>query len=271
MQDSVYRIDVTDPFSNTFSSAPFPVLALSPVAENFLRGQSVSMQVQNIYAGKKLRRFIMPVFDTTSFYVNPDAKYLLDDYKRFTTVEEVLREYVSLADVKKRNGNFHFELYNYAHNLMNRNDPLVMLDGVPVFDFNKFMEIDPLKLYKVEVLNRRYFLGKSIFNGVLNWASYKGDLAGYDPGPHATIMDFEGLQAEREFYSPSYATENQQSNHLPDFRNVLQWMPAIKIVPGAAREINFYSSDLAGKYMVEVQGISKNGACGSKIFTFEVK
>ncbi|MEO8569683.1 MAG: hypothetical protein ABI419_11115, partial [Ginsengibacter sp.] len=106
---------------------------------------------------------------------------------------------------------------------------------------------------------------------ILNWTSYQGDLAGYDPGPHATIIDFEGLQKEREFYSPSYATKEQLTSHLPDFRNVLQWKPNIKIEPGVTKEIDFYSSDLMGQYMVEVQGISKNGMYGSKVFTFEVK
>ena len=271
MRDSIYRIDATDPFSNTFSSTPLPEFNLLSGTGNSLRKQSVSMQVQNVYSGKKLRQFIVPNFDTTAFYLHPDEKYLLDDYTRFTTIEEVLREYVTMADVKKRDGNFHFSLFDFASNLMLKSDPLMMLDGVAIFDFNRFMELDPLKLYKLEVLNRRYFLGNSIFYGVLNWASYKGDLAGFDPAPHATILDYEGLQTEREFYSPEYATEEQQSSHLPDFRNVLQWTPHIKIVPGTTKEINFYSSDLPGKYLVEVQGISKNGLCGSKVFTFEVK
>ena len=207
---STYRVDVTDPFSNSFSHTLFPAFTLRPSIENSLRQQSISMQVQNIYSGKKLKQFIAPNFDTTSFYLHPDVKYLLDDYTRFSTLEEVLREYVALADVRKREGNFHFELYDFASNLMFKNDPLVMLDGVPVFDFNKFMELDPLLLYKVEVFNKRYFLGASVFNGVLNWTSYKNDLAGFDPSAHATIIDYDGLQTEREFYAPRYETEEQR-------------------------------------------------------------
>ena len=270
-KDSTYRVDVTDPFSNSFSHTLFPAFTLRPSIENSLRQQSISMQVQNIYSGKKLKQFVAPNFDTTSFYLHPDVKYLLDDYTRFSTLEEVLREYVALADVRKREGNFHFELYDFASNLMFKNDPLVMLDGVPVFDFNKFMELDPLLLYKVEVFNKRYFLGASVFNGVLNWTSYKNDLAGFDPSAHATIIDYDGLQTEREFYAPKYETEEQRSGHLPDFRNVLQWNPHIKIAPGSRKEISFYSSDITGKYLVEIEGISKNGMCGNKIFTFEVK
>ena len=271
MRDSMYRIDITDPFSNNFSGIAFPAFTLHQGDATSLREQSISMQVQNIYSGKNLKHFIVPAMDTSTFYIHPDEKYLLDDYTRFTTIEEILREYVILADVKKREGKFHFNLFDFANHQMFKTDPLVLLDGVPVFELNKFMLTDPLKLYKLEVLNRKYFLGNSIFNGVLSWTSYKGDMADYDPGPHATVIDYDGLQMEREFYSPVYTNEEQRSSHIPDFRNVLLWSPNLKIAMGASDEISFYTSDFAGKYVVQVQGITKSGLCGNKVFTFDVK
>ena len=271
IKDSIYRIDVADPFSNNYSGTPVPDFILQQKSANALLEQSISMQVQNIYAGKSLKHFILPSIDTTAFYVNPDAKYLLDDYTRFTTIEEVLREYVRLVDVKKGEGKFRFSILDIINHEFFKNDPLVLLDGVPVFDINKFMLVDPLKLNKLEVVTRKYFLGHSLFNGILNWTSYKGDMADYDPGIHAIRIDYDGLQLERQFYSPVYMKDDQESSHLPDFRNVLLWSPNIKIAGGGSKEINFYTSDFPGKYAVQVQGITKNGLCGNKVFTFEVK
>lgn len=270
MQDSEYRIDITDPFSNNFSGTPFPVFTFNQAHANSLREQSVSMQVQNIYSAKNLKHFNVPAMDTTAFYIHPDQNYLLDNYTRFTTIEEVLREYVIMVNVRKREGRFHFSLFDFAFQQMFNKDPLVLLDGVPVFDLNKFMLTDPLKLNKLEVLNRKYFLGSSIFEGILSWTSYKEDMAGYDPGAHATIIDYEGLQPEREFYTPVYTTEDQQSSHIPDFRNVLLWSPHIKIAGGSSKEINFFTSDIPGKYMVLIQGISGSGLAGFATTTFIV-
>jgi hypothetical protein len=271
MRDSVYRIEIADPFSSNFPPEPVPVFTVNLADTTSIREQSISMQVQNIYSGKKLQHFIVPVIDTTAFYIKPDGKYLLDDYTRFTTIEEILREYVPLVDVKKKEGVFHFNLFDFANRQMFKTDPLVLVDGVPVFDLNKFMLTDPLKLNALEVVNRSYFFGSSVFKGILDWTSYRGDMAGYNLGPYATIVDYDGLQAEREFYSPSYVTEDQLLSHLPDFRNVLLWSPNIKIASGASREINFYTSDLPGKYAIQVQGINKNGLSGVNVFTFEVK
>ncbi|MEO6329505.1 MAG: hypothetical protein ABIO55_11250 [Ginsengibacter sp.] len=269
-RDSIYRIEMTDPFSNSFSGTPLPLFSLQKSNSDNLLKQSIGMQVQNIYSGKKLRNFLLPVADSTPFYITPDAKYSLDNYTRFTTLEEVLREYVILVDVRKRDGRFHLNVFNLAAKQLFKNDPLVLLDGAPVFDLNKFMLLDPLKLNKLEVLNRKYFLGSSTFDGVLNWGSYKQDMAGYDQGLHAAIIDYDGLQLKREFYTPVYTDENQRSSHLPDFRNVLLWSPNIKIAPGESKTINFYTSDVTGKYAVHVQGITKNGLCGSKVLFFEV-
>ena len=270
-RDSLYTIAIRDPFSNEFSGRPVPLFTLQQNTAASLLQQSISMQVQNIYSGKNLKQFIAPVVDTTPFYITPDAKYVLDNYTRFTTIEEILREYVIQADVKKREGRFHFSLVDLAERLMFKTDPLVLLDGVPVFDLNKFMLVDPWKLNSLDVINRKYFLGPSMFEGILSWTSYKADMADYDMGAHAAIIDYDGLQLEREFYAPVYATAEQQSSHLPDFRNVLLWSPHIKIAVGASTEINFYTSDLPGKYAVQVQGISASGLCGNQILTFDVK
>jgi len=268
--DNLYRIDITNPFSDKFSDTPYPAFTVPQNTGNTLLEQSVSMQVQNIYSGKNLKHFNIPVIDTTAFYLKADAKYKLDNYTRFTTMEEILREYVILVDVRKREGKFHLNAFDLANNQMFKTDPLILVDGVPVADPNKFMLTDPLKLNTLEVVNRRYFLGNSTFQGILSWTSYKGDMADNE-AMNATLIDYDGLQLEREFYAPVYTNAIQESSHLPDFRNVLLWSPNIKIAGGESKEINFYTSDLPGKYAVQIQGITKGGVCGSKVLIFEVK
>ena len=55
--ESIYRIDIDNPFSNTFSSTPVPAFHLPKEYSNTLTEQSISMQVQNIYSGNKLPKF----------------------------------------------------------------------------------------------------------------------------------------------------------------------------------------------------------------------
>jgi hypothetical protein len=147
----------------------------------------------------------------------------------------------------------------------------VLLDGVPVFDIDKLMNYDPLKIRKLDVVSRMYFLNNMFFEGVVNFTTYKGNLEGYELDPHATVIDYEGLQLQREFYAPVYDTREQAESRLPDFRNLLYWSPQIKTNNAGKQEVSFYSSDLPGKYAVVLQGLTADGKAGSQQIQFEVK
>lgn len=271
LRDSMYRIDVQNPFSEKYTSDSIERFSLPVNNSTTLTEQSVATQVQNIYTGNKQRQFSDAGFDTSLFYAKPDLSYLLDNYVRFTTMEEVLREYVQLVNVRRHGGKYHFALFDNNAQRMMDGDPLVLLDGVPVFDMDKMIAYDPLKVRKLDVLTRRFYFSHSVYDGVLNFVTYKGDLPGYELDPKATVFDYESLQSKREFYSPKYETDMQAASHLPDFRNVLYWSPDLKLTASNASKVEFYTSDKKGRYVAVVQGIDANGKCLTGVRYFEVQ
>jgi hypothetical protein len=186
-------------------------------------------------------------------------------------MEEVMREYVVLMLVKQQRGHYHLPLFELPYNQFFETDPLILLDGVPIFNIDSLMVLDPLKIRRLETLQRKVFMGGTYFPGIMNWTTYKGDLGGFILDPHSTVVDYEGLALQREFYSPNYAMSEQLESHLPDFRNVLYWSPAVPIDGTGKGRLSFYSSDLPGKYMVVVEGIAADGTAGSGVVGFEVK
>jgi hypothetical protein len=269
--DSLYRIEISNPFAQDFSPEAFPHFSLAGNLHHSLLNKSISMQVQNAFAEEKRNRFHSPKVDSTVFYFSPDRKYLLDDFTRFPTVEEVVREYVPEVAVRKRKGKLHFLVFDKRNDLFFETDPLVLLDGLPVFDNQKIFAFNPLKIKKLEVISSRYILGPLAFNGILNFSTYTNDMAGFEINPATVVLAYEGLQLQREFYSPVYETEEQLKNRLPDLRNMLYWDPAIFTDVNGKKQISFYTSDMSGTFIGVIHGISKNGLSGSQTFTFEVK
>lgn len=268
-RDTSYHIDIQNPFSEQFSKTALPAFELTPDMQKPLELQNVAMQVQNIYAGSKTKQFYEPYIDSTGFYGKPDKVYRLDDYTRFTTMEEVLREYIREVNVFHPHKTFQIRIIGDKGFL--DSDPLVMLDGIPIFDMNKVMAIDPLKIKRLDVIKDRYFWGPADAEGILSYASYKSDLAGVEVDPHAVVMDYEGMQLQRVFYSPAYDTDAQVSSHTPDFRNLLYWAPTLKTNAVSKNQISFYTSDAEGEYIAVIQGMTANGESGSQSFTFNVK
>ncbi|HEY4109447.1 hypothetical protein [Puia sp.] len=270
--DSQYKVDISNPFSEEYSTATFAPFIVPQTYTSLLTDRNISSQVLNRYAGLRLKQFRVPIADTGAFFYRPDYTYLLDDFVRFTTMEEVMREYVTLMYVRKREGHFHLPLFNLSYAAQSfENDPLILLDGVPIFDIDKLMALDPLKIRKLETLQHLFFLGGANFEGIMNWTSYKGDLAGYILDPRAVVVDYAGLELEREFDSPSYATPEEAASHLPDFRNVLLWSPSVTTDGKSRKPLSFYSSDIPGKYIVVVEGLAADGTPGTGIAGFAVK
>ena len=85
------------------------------------------------------------------------------------------------------------------------------------------------------------------------------------------ILDYDGLQKQRIFYSPQYKTDKELQSRLPDFRQVLYWSPDINTNAQGKGQISFYTGDVPGKYLVQLQGISKNGEAGSNSFILNVE
>ncbi|HKP32429.1 MAG TPA: hypothetical protein VJT83_06865 [Chitinophagaceae bacterium] len=270
--DSVYRIEVQNPFSEKFSNVQLSSVNLDPSMNAQLVNHVKGTQVQQAFHTDKRQQFFSPDLpDTTGFYGNGTTTYMLDDYTRFKTMEEVMREYVAEVQVRKTRGSFHFNVMNVPYKLYFENNPLVLIDGVPVFDMNKFIALDPLRIKRLDVVSRKYHFGSFGFDGIISARSYLGDMAGYPLDPNALVLSYEGLQLEREFYSPVYETRDQVESRMPDFRNVLNWEPSVPTDSTGKAHLSFYTSDQPGTYAIVIEGITPDGQAGRSIKYFTVK
>jgi hypothetical protein len=270
LADSNYRIVIDNPFSEIYSQAKIQPLSLQTSQAGSILLRSIGAQAENSYQPEKEENFALPVsYDTTGFTGVPSKTYYLDNYTRFPTMEEVMREYVKEVHVRNRQKNFHYEVFNAPDISYFSAEPLVLIDGVPVFNVNKIIELDPLKIKKVDVVTNRFFAGGHQYDGIVSYSTYNDDLDGYQLDPNSVVVEYEGLQFKREFYLPQYETPGQASGRIPDYRNVLYWSPDVYTTNGK-QDVSFYTSDIPGKYIVVVQGISSTSLVGYAAATFTV-
>ena len=267
--DTISIIDIKSPFTEKFNAFNYPEVTFKPGQLRELQNYNLSLHVQNTYSANQLKNFIPQRVDTIPFFGKPDKTYILNDYTRFEKMEDVLREYVSEVFISKTQKDYHIKILGKV-DFLNEN-PLILLDGVPYLDMNKVMEIDPKKVKKLEIIRDQYYYGPSFFEGILNFTSYKTNFGSSYINPNAVVLDYEGMQMQREFYHPIYETDLQLKSRLPDFRNVLYWSTAIKTDANGKGTFSFFTSDLQGTYIGVINGLSIEGIPGVNSFTFEVK
>ncbi|HEY0651778.1 MAG TPA: hypothetical protein VGD65_01580 [Chryseosolibacter sp.] len=232
-----------------------------------LTTRSIAMQVQDIFTESE--RSLFTEVDSLPFFGKPDETYYLDDFTRFPVMEEVMREYVKGVWVRKRKNEFVFIVLDHINKSVFNENPLILLDGVPVFRVNDIMNVNPLKIKRIDVLTRQLYLGKISLPGVVSFRTYSQDLAGITLDRKNFVLDYEGLQAARTFFAPVYDSERQRSTRVPDQRSTLLWMPTVTIADGQA-SVTAYTSDLPGTFEIQLHGISDDGETITGQHTFTV-
>lgn len=266
--DREHQIEIESPFSTNFASPkPSSFSSVSTFSSTMLE-QSINAQATALYYEEQLNKFNEIRKDTTPFYYKEDVHYPLDDYTRFSKMEDVFREYIRPVAVTKRQGVFHLSVFNETNRFIVDQNPLVLLDGIPVFDMNAFFAYDPLKVKTIDVVTTKYFRSGAAFPGIVSLYTYRGKTDRQVIDENANVLPYEIVQKLHPFFAPSY--EQPGNTHLPDFRNVLYWNPSVQTNAQGKATLAFYTSDLAGEYVIQVNGITKSGEAGSGAVKFEV-
>lgn len=233
---------------------------------------SINVQAVNSYQRDSLMsRYASVAMDSVHFYGRPDLTYMLDDYTRFPSLEEVIHEYVQTVSVRKSKGQPTIKVFNRNAGSLYDGSPMMLVDGVPVTDAARVLDMNPLRLKRIDVIGDRYFIGRRSWDGLLSFSSYDNDLNGLTFDANTLLLNYEALQPQRTFYSPSYDTEARRRDHAADLRELLYWNPNISTRAGSATPLSFYTGDQRGTFLVVTQGIGANGLPAYHSFTFDVK
>lgn len=241
---------------------------LSGISQSTYNEYAINAQVESIFSGKNRTTYSLPAaLDSIPFFGKADARYRLNDYTRFVIMEEVLREYVKEVMVRKNKDDFRLRALDAARRAYFNDNPLILLDGVPVAHPNSILAYDPLKVETIDVVTSRFYFGENTYDGIVSFNTYKGVLEDYSLDPSCSVFTYEGLQPEREFYSP----QAPGVASVPDNRTVLYWNPTVILSGEESRSLKFSTSDLPGEYVIDIQGIDRAGRPGSATLRFSVK
>ncbi|MDX2306045.1 MAG: hypothetical protein NW226_24760 [Microscillaceae bacterium] len=251
----------------------YPTLApnqtlLHKIDSAWLATKAVHIQVENAYFEFKKDSVLSSGY--SRFYKKPDAIYRLDDYTRFRKMEEVLREIVYTVFLRRKDDRYFVKVSKSRSDLPLDGEAFVLLDGVPVFDINAFLNYDPLKIERLEVIGSRYFKGALDCQGIVSFETYQGDFQGISLPPEAIRRSFIGTQPSKLYFQPLYHSPEAKASRIPDFREQLYWNPEIKLASGDSLHLEFYTSDDFGEYIIDIQGFSAEGKVVSYQATFRV-
>ena len=194
--------------------------------------------------------------------------YKLDDFTRFKTLEETIVEVISDVSIQRLKDQDALNVKSFDFNTTITALPLVLLDGAFIENQQGLLNYDARKISEITVFRDIFIIGPKVFKGALLIHSFSEN--GYDElGSYSNTFSILKPQTNKSYFKQTYKDSNDVS-HMPDDRLQLLWEPDVLITKNDPT-IEFYTSDVTGKYEVHLEGYTKNGQEVLIKQTFEVK
>ncbi|MDL2264859.1 hypothetical protein LJC57_04335 [Parabacteroides sp. OttesenSCG-928-G07] len=265
--ENKFRVDIQSPFA-VHPKADLPTFKLNSAWEQQLLQRSVGLQVLYSYMADSLS--IMER-TTPHFQWKPYSSYILDNYTRFTRMDEVVIEFVTLLSFRNIDRKRQLHLFIEKNVGRGAGSTLALLDGIPITDHNILYNYDPLLVQRIELYRERFDFNGQFFDGLVSFTTYANNYPTLQLDESTQIFDYEGTQARRLFYAPSYKNEAERNSRTPDYRHTLLWIPEVDTHGNSSVTIPFSTSDLTGEFQVVIEGLTKDGKPLRGITYFDVE
>lgn len=171
-------------------------------------------------------------------------KIRLTDYVEMPVMQEVFSEIVPFVAIKQKNDDYHLQLFDERLN-STLDDPLTLVDGIPVFDLDQILAISPEVVKEIALTNRMIHLGEYTMNGIVDIATNTDNFGGIRLPSSSRFIEFHGV--DEEFYPLFPRHHADITDPFPDFRTLLYWNPRVK-----GNQVIFSAGDDTGEYLVTV-------------------
>lgn len=255
-----YKIELENNFSGKYSNGQLPELSLDTLLVNQLNNAIVNMQVNTIYASHLPDVALADSIEKAhSFYGQPENSILIDKYIDLPTTEEVVREIVPYVSVRKNKEQYEFRVYEEKSLYPNDGGTLPFVDGVPVRDVNRILNINPKYLENVDVVNLNYYMINKNLGRLVLFFTRDCDMGNMEFDNRIFRQVHDGYLNARSYNSPDYSNKELFESRLADYRNVLHYSSINNSESNEPVEVEFYTGDDSSEYTIVVTGINHKG------------
>lgn len=146
-----------------------------------------------------------PLQQPISFMTStPEYIYDLDEWTSMNTVHELLIEFIHGVHIRHNGGVKQLYTFSSTTGTYSQWPALVLLDGIPVYDVEKFLEYDAHLLKYVQVYGDRYTFGQTCCLGVVSFITRSGKLSNFKLDEGSSFVSYQFPQPNQIISSETY-------------------------------------------------------------------
>ncbi len=191
------------------------------------------------------------------FYGKPLITVYPQDYIILPNFEEIARELIPRVRYKQNKSGCEILVIDIENNLKS-DQPLVLLDGVPIPNLCDIYSLTSDDIERIEVQSGNHVSGNFLYNGLVAVFTSSKYQSKKHPKDDRVTYQIPGYANNSSIYSIKSREGTTNGSRLPDFRNQLYWNPTITI-NGESSSVEFTTSDEEGAYVIDMYGYSAEG------------
>jgi hypothetical protein len=257
---SNYKIEVEDKFGlhQPFLSAN---KKMNPRLKDYILKSQEKVWIQKVYETNQIiieqshvKSSIIPVI-----YSSPQYIIYPDDYTEFQDMVEMSKNIIPGLRIRKENDSYSINMLGMENDYNTNSSPAIFLDGVLIDDVSRIVYLGSEKISKIEMVKSAWYFGDIEFHGILSIFSKKNEIDKIQLPSTSHIINIGNYAKNNRLIFPDYSTIDTINKEVPDFRQLLYWNPDMGFKHNDKKKIEFYSSDISGKYLIKAFGITSNG------------
>jgi hypothetical protein len=182
-----------------------------------------------------------------------------NEYTPFDDLQEIAREIIPFWRIRRSGNTYSSTLICAETRMALPESPVYFIDGIIVHDINRLIYLDSELIEKIEVQNLQWVFGDMLFNGIVSIFTATGEFRRIVPDlPLVRVSHvFDGQQLPDAAF-PSYEKQETTPDQ-PDLRQLLYWNPDVPVNADGRAGFSFYTGDLPGRYLIRVEGVTRQG------------
>jgi hypothetical protein len=256
------KINIESSFSDKYLKSETIADSAEKHIPRYISKWSVNYQVKKIYGSSSLGNPVstaIPLLKPRRFYGKPDVEIILADYIKLPVMQEVFFELLPGVFLKSKKSGYEISVADLVDNKTYETPPGLMIDGVIISDPSMIANLDPEIVEKIDAVKERYFVGDYMFFGIVNVITKAGNFSCVTLPDYAVRIPYRVLDPVSSFISPDYSSGDMKNSRIPDSRNTLYWNPSVRPGKDGKAVVDFWTSDTASDYLINIEGITPEG------------
>jgi len=260
-----FKIIMNEDIPVDYKNLEFKKFELSEKTKNLIIERSINNQIENAYNVLK-QDSLISYNNADKFYPSNNYEYVLDDYKRFKTLSETMKEIIEHLYYTKEGDQYSIRIRGFDF-LSKESKPLILVDGILILDHNEIIDLNTEKVKKITVVKENYVYGTKAFNGVIAIETFEGDYQSLKNTDYIKNISLFKPLVPKKYFNTIY---DEKLDRIPDLRRQLFWKPNV-VLNETIAPIIFYTSDDKGLYEINLEGFTNDGRPISIKTLFSVK